>query len=92
MDAGGATGERTLDSLEPGELAWVTAVGGGGSFRLRLLELGLTPGTPITRLGQAPLGDPLTFRVRGAALAIRRADAAGVTVGGRPCNPPTGMV
>ena len=69
-----------LDQLEPGQTATVTAIRGQGSFRRRLLELGLVAGTPITRQGSAPLGDPLTYRVRGAVLALRRVDAKTVDV------------
>lgn len=70
----------TLDQLEPGEVASVTRVNGAGAFRRRLLELGLLPGTTIGRTGQAPLGDPLTFRVRGAVLGLRRTEAATIEV------------
>lgn len=69
-----------LDQLEPGQTATVMAISGHGSFRRRLLELGLVAGTPITRQGSAPLGDPLTYRVRGAVLALRRSDAKTVDV------------
>lgn len=71
---------RTLDQLEPGENAVIGVIDGSGSFRRRLLELGLVDGTPILRQGQAPLGDPLTYRVRGAVLALRREDARRVGV------------
>ena len=70
----------TLDQLELGATAPIEEVGGEGSFRRRLLELGMLPGTPVTRTGQAPLGDPLSFRVRGAVLALRRADAMTIHV------------
>jgi Fe2+ transport system protein FeoA len=64
-----------LADLSPGNAARVAAVGGAGSFRRRLLEIGLVPGTEVVRTGQAPLGDPLTFRIRGATLCLRVADA-----------------
>lgn len=70
----------TLDQLQPGQTARIAAVQGPGSFRRRLLELGLVEGAPITRQGSAPLGDPLTFRIRGAILALRRTDAAAVAL------------
>ena len=70
----------TLDRLEPGRTARVVSVGGQGHFRRRLLELGLLPGTDVVRTGQAPLGDPLTFRVRGAVLGLRRHEACNVVV------------
>jgi len=65
----------TLDVLPVHEEAIIRVVGGEGAFRRRLLELGLLPGTPISRTGQAPLGDPLSFRVRGAVLCLRKSEA-----------------
>ena len=70
----------TLDQLEPGQTGRIASITGAGSFRRRLLELGLVEGTEITRKGAAPLGDPLTYRVRGAVLALRRSDARVVEV------------
>ena len=70
----------TLDQLDPGASARVLRVEGTGAFRRRLLELGLLPGTWVRRTGQAPLGDPLTFLVRGAVLGLRRADARAVEI------------
>lgn len=70
----------TLDQLENGKAANIAAVAGEGAFRRRLLELGLVPGTLVERIGQAPFGDPLTYRVRRAVLCLRRAEAALVQV------------
>jgi ferrous iron transport protein A len=70
----------TLDELRSGERAKVLAIGGEGVFRRRLLELGLLPGTEIERTGQAPLGDPVSYRVRGAVVCLRRVDARVVSV------------
>ena len=70
----------TLDGLAVGAWARIERIEGEGVFRRRLLELGLVPGTPIRRDGQAPLGDPLTFSVRGAVLALRTVDASRVVV------------
>lgn len=63
-----------------GTTVTVESIGGYGSFRRRLLELGLLPGTPVALISVAPLGDPLELLVRGASLSIRRADAAVVEV------------
>jgi ferrous iron transport protein A len=63
-----------------GTTVTIESIGGRGGFRRRLLELGLLPGTPISLMRIAPLGDPLELLVRGAALSIRRADAAAVEV------------
>jgi ferrous iron transport protein A len=47
---------------------------------LRLLEMGLTPGVEIRRVGAAPLGDPLEFELRGYRLSLRRCEASRVDV------------
>lgn len=70
----------TMDQLRPGEAAKVAAVGGVGAFRRRLLELGFLPGTEVVRTGQAPLGDPLSFRIRGAVVCLRRSEASTIAV------------
>lgn len=61
-------------------MAQVLRVGGTGSFRRRLMELGILPGTRVELVGVAPLGDPIELLVRGGSLSIRRADALSVEV------------
>jgi ferrous iron transport protein A len=70
----------TLDCLACGQAATLVRVGGETQWRRRLLELGFIPGTAIVRVGQAPMGDPLTYRIRGALVALRIDDAKGVEV------------
>lgn len=43
-----------------------------GSFRHKLLAMGLTPGVTITVLRVAPLGDPVQVKVRGYTLSLRK--------------------
>jgi Fe2+ transport system protein FeoA len=69
-----------LAELALGTVASVTEVTGSGSFRRRLLELGILPGTRVEVVGVAPLGDPIELLVRGSSLSIRRSDAASVSV------------
>ena len=63
-----------------GQIVTVEHVAGEGSFRRRLMELGLVPGTRVEVVGVAPLGDPLELLVRGGSISIRRAEAEGVSV------------
>jgi ferrous iron transport protein A len=63
-----------------GQVVTVSHVAGEGSFRRRLMELGLVPGTQIEVVGVAPLGDPLELLVRGGSLSIRRTEAEDVAV------------
>jgi Fe2+ transport system protein FeoA len=72
--------ERPLSALRPGDRATIGRLEGGGPVRRRLLELGLTPGTPITLVRLAPLRDPMEIRVRGYQLCVRRSEADAVWV------------
>jgi Fe2+ transport system protein FeoA len=73
------------DGLEVDQRAVVKAVvAKDPRFRLRLLELGFTQGARVARVGQAPIGDPLLFRVRGSTVSLRRLDASMIEV--TPCE------
>lgn len=65
----------TLAALQVGQSARVQRVGGSGTLRRRLMEMGLVAGAQVTLVRVAPLGDPLQIRVRGYDLALRRAEA-----------------
>jgi ferrous iron transport protein A len=71
---------KTLGDVAPGVPVTVTRVGGERSFRRRLMELGLLPGTPVEVVRVAPLGDPLEIRARGCCLSIRRSEARFIDV------------
>jgi Fe2+ transport system protein FeoA len=70
----------TLASLAVGDEAEIVHVAGDRRVTRRLLEMGLLPGTHVRVLRMAPLGDPIELCLRGYALSIRHADAAGITV------------
>ncbi len=73
--------KATLDSLKPGTDCIISEVGGADTpLRRHLLNMGLTPGTEITLIKIAPMGDPYEFRLRGYELTLRREDAAHITV------------
>jgi ferrous iron transport protein A len=69
-----------LSETTVGQLVKIERLGGERSFRRRLLELGLVPGTRIELVGIAPLGDPFELLVRGCSLSIRRAEATSIFV------------
>ncbi len=77
--------EMPLSRMQPGEFGHVLALRPGCEVREHLLELGFTPGTEITVVRVAPLGDPLTVRIRGYQLSLRRREAEAVTM--RRCPP-----
>lgn len=58
----------------------VLRVNGKGSFRRRIMEMGITKDTLVTVKLCAPFGDPLLIGLRGFELALRKADADGVEV------------
>ncbi len=66
----------TLDKLLPGQGGVISEVGGTGALRLRLLDMGLIPGTAVTVRKIAPLGDPMEIHIRGYELTLRLEDAA----------------
>jgi ferrous iron transport protein A len=70
----------TLADLENGTRARVLGVREQDDIAQRLLEMGLTPGVEVRRVGTAPLGDPLEFELRGYRLSLRRVEAARVDV------------
>ena len=70
----------TLAEIVRGQTARVERVEGDDPISIRLLEMGLTPGCEVRYLGQAPLGDPLEFLLRGYRLSLRRNEAARVQI------------
>lgn len=77
-----------LCALAVGETGRVCALTATGSMRRRLQDLGVTAGALIACLGRAPSGDPAAYRIGGAVIAIRRADAADIRVTVEGCEAP----
>ncbi len=70
----------TLDQLKVGSSAIISAVGGNGALRCRLLDMGLIPHTRITLQKVAPMGDPIEIQVRGYELTLRVEEARKIEV------------
>ncbi len=70
----------TLDKLPIGKGGVIDTVGGEGALRLRLLDMGLVPGTRVQVCKVAPMGDPLQLQLRGYELTLRKEDAANITL------------
>jgi ferrous iron transport protein A len=81
---------RTLDSLPARARALLGSPSASSPVILRLVELGMTPGTAVEVVRRAPFGEPIEIALRGTRLCLRRADAAafGVTdvEGGGPAR------
>ena len=70
----------TLNALITGSSGIITAVGGDGPLRCRLLDMGLIPHTRVTLQKVAPMGDPIEIRVRGYELTLRVEEAQKIEV------------
>ncbi len=71
----------TLSNLTPGMKARITGYEQGNrAYRAKLLALGLTRGTTIHLVNQAPLGDPVQLELRGFNVSLRKAEASVVQV------------
>ncbi len=70
----------TLDQLPIGKPAVITAGGGEGALRCRLLDMGIIPKTKILVQKIAPMGDPMEIRLRDYELTLRIDDAKNIEV------------
>lgn len=64
-----------LHSLAPGTRARLVAIGGERSFKRRLMELGLLPGTDILVVRNVEVGGVMELEVRSCRLSVRRTEA-----------------
>jgi ferrous iron transport protein A len=69
-----------LSTLAVGAAAVVTEFPKVGPAFVRLREMGLLPGTRITLVRTAPMGDPIEIKVRGYSLTLRKSEAEHVLV------------
>ena len=65
----------TLRSAKQGETFLITEVGGEGALRQHFLDMGVIPGTRVTVMQFAPMGDPMEIQIHGYELTIRLDDA-----------------
>ena len=73
----------TLSELKVGKDAIIQSVNCEEiSLRKHILDMGLTPGTEVTLVKVAPMGDPLEIRVRGYELTLRKDDASKIELMG----------
>ena len=72
-----------LDALEIGKDAVVASVDAEDrALYQHILDMGLTPGTEVTMVKHAPMGDPVEIRLRGYELTLLKADAARIQLTG----------
>jgi Fe2+ transport system protein FeoA len=75
---------KSLAAIALGRPVTVRGIAGPRAFRRRLFEMGLVPGTEVTILTIAPLGDPIQLQVRGSQWSIRKVEAAQIEVSEGP--------
>jgi len=71
---------KMLNELKRGEKGRIVKIGGEGSIRRRLLDMGLVSGSEVKMERVAPLGDPIEIKVKGYNLSLRKEEAASIQV------------
>lgn len=69
---------KCLFDLAVGKRAVIDKILTVGSMKRRFLDIGLIENTEVECVGQSPLGDPKAFLIRGAVIAIRKADCQNI--------------
>lgn len=69
-----------LSEALTGQTVIITKVIGHGSFRKRLNEMGFIKGKPVFVVKNAPLKDPVEYRVLGYNVSLRRSEASMIGV------------
>lgn len=71
---------QSLAGLSDGQSCYVNTIELRGLLRRRIFDLGIIPGTRIECVRRSPAGNPIAYHVRGATIALRSEDAAGIKV------------
>lgn len=69
-----------LNELKIGKSALIKSVGGEGALRQHFLDMGVIPGTEVTLIKLAPMGDPMELQLHGYELTLRLADAEKIEI------------
>ena len=69
-----------LSDLNTGERGVIVKVLGHGSFRKRIVEMGFIKGTVVEVLLNAPLQDPVKYKILGYEVSLRHAEAQMVEI------------
>lgn len=69
-----------LSELQTGEKGVIIEVMGHGGFRRRIIEMGFIKGKTVEVLLNAPLKDPIKYKIMGYEISLRRQEAAMIEV------------
>ena len=64
-----------LSELKTGERGVIVKVMGHGGFRKRIVEMGFIKGKVVDVLLNAPLQDPVKYKILGYEVSLRRSEA-----------------
>lgn len=64
-----------LSDLKPGESAIIVKILGHAAFRKRVMEMGFVKGRELTKILNAPLKDPIKFKLMDYEVSLRRSEA-----------------
>jgi len=70
-----------LSELKTGQSATILNVLGHGGFRRRIMEMGFVRGKRVDVLQNAPLRDPIKYRIMDYEVSLRRSEAAMIVTG-----------
>lgn len=69
-----------LSELKTGEKGIIVKVNGSGAFRKRILEMGFVKGKTVSVILNAPLKDPIKYKIMDYEVSLRRSEARLVEV------------
>ena len=69
-------GAMKLSELNTGQTATILKVSGHGGFRRRIMEMGFVRGQRVEVKLNAPLRDPIEYRIMGYDVSLRRSDTS----------------
>jgi ferrous iron transport protein B len=69
-----------LSELHTGEKGIVVKITGRGGFRKRIIEMGFIRGKEVAVIQNAPLKDPIHYKIMGYDVSLRRTEAALIEV------------
>ncbi|MCH5215025.1 MAG: ferrous iron transport protein B [Muribaculaceae bacterium] len=64
-----------LSNLRPGESAVIIKILGHGAFRKRVMEMGFVRGREVTMVLNAPMHDPIKYKLMDYEVSLRRSEA-----------------
>lgn len=64
-----------LSELKTKDTAFITKVKGRGAFRKRIIEMGFVKGQKVTVIKNAPLKDPIEYKIMNYNISLRRSEA-----------------